>query len=304
MYSNIQKLRNIDLTGYLLPADGDSPQQLSSTNQNRNVIAQSVMLFEEDEYLSKSAMDTLNEDLRKCKCPHLVVKRPYWQMRLIYNSIRQGGFISENIYLPKPIWSQHSLKLSGVAAKTTAFTAIISLVQNESFDIVNNILGLEKLNLTIVLALEEFYSIQNQLWKPFPFIPEIAAVNESESSSVQVDEFLISFIIQFVTLPIFKFFIYQITSRLGSFMSSIKKGVKKYTSLGISRFNALPALLNADEITAYVKLISDLCNSIQVSNCIFIFNIIIMLYSSTFSFKIIISFLCASIIMILNSRID
>ena len=192
MLNSIQKLRNFDITGLLLPIDPDSPQHHTSASQNQsksNHLKHSQNIhFQEDDFLLKIEHKIPLES-NEYKSPSEIVKRPYWQLNLIHKSIVEGSFMNENIYLPKTLWMQHSIKLSGVAAKTSAFNAIISLIQNENtqhLTISNDVTIIEKISLSIMIMLEEFYVIQNQLSKPFSFIPEIKIFNEEDSIASKV----------------------------------------------------------------------------------------------------------------------
>jgi hypothetical protein len=109
---------------------------------------------------------------------------PYWQLRNINRTIQDGGFLTNNVFIHKKIWSQTGTKFSGVTAKTAAFEIILQCI-------LNNVEGLYLCDDDDSLALaqtafaaveDELVGLQNQLSKPFPYIKERGAVNDSMSA--------------------------------------------------------------------------------------------------------------------------
>jgi hypothetical protein len=115
------------------------------------------------------------------------LRLPYWQLRAIKLSIEQGAFITSSIFLPQKVWAQSGVKISGLSAKSTAFQMIINVLAASSLETVPQIVNESSLKLIVpaLVSIEvEYFELQNQLSKSFPFIKEIEVASKDEVGSV------------------------------------------------------------------------------------------------------------------------
>ena len=107
--------------------------------------------------------------------PQNPLRRPYWLLRLVRQSVRQGGFITPKLHVPALVWQMDRASFAGLSVKTRAFEACLILL-------LDRVLPLEKPRGPQDGALArqalqafgtvraEFDQLQNQLSRPFPFI--------------------------------------------------------------------------------------------------------------------------------------
>mmetsp|Transcript_17543 Transcript_17543/g.53698 ORF Transcript_17543/g.53698 Transcript_17543/m.53698 type:complete len:153 (-) Transcript_17543:40-498(-) len=106
--------------------------------------------------------------------PPLPICRPFWQMRLIKNSVENGGNLTRRLHVPKAVWQQHGMKIAGVNQKIVALQRLFVLVCKtcDGHELTADGAGAFTRPLR---ALREFlleaHEIQNDLARPFPFIP-------------------------------------------------------------------------------------------------------------------------------------
>ena len=192
--------------------------------------------------------------------PTSTLKMSYWQLRIIGNSIENGGYLTPNLYIPKNLWTQYGVKFSGLSAKTSAFQTIIANLNNHlsilDLPIIdeNNIED-ENSQLNLLQCLrnahaalksisEEFNNLQNQLSKPFPFIRE--TVKEKDDvmlqSSTQKGQ----------------------VSRITTMVSALSKNVRKYAEVGYQRLGTISVRLSDEDFAAFTTLTSHLCDRSQL----------------------------------------
>ena len=156
-------------------------KQVAFSNSNKKK-RQCHVAFEEDEQLlSFCAAETDYYRAIPEPPPTSSLQLPYWQMRVVMNTIVNGGFITPTVFVPKSVWMQLGVKFSGLSTKTAAFQEIVSVLTNYIFPLASPKDGSGPLSdLTIYQVLtalrscrEEFHKLQNHLAKPFPFINEI-----------------------------------------------------------------------------------------------------------------------------------
>ena len=123
--------------------------------------------------------------------PTSLIKKPYWQLRCIERSIKTGGFLSPDLFLPKQAWDQSHLKIAGYSAKMSAFQAIhllLTEIQVTFSEIAST--SPDKIYNIVSNLVEEFRGIQNQLTQPFSFVPAVAMTHapaeDSEEAEAQV----------------------------------------------------------------------------------------------------------------------
>ena len=136
----------------------------------------SLLLF--DEALIYPAHQKIEE------IPYNNIKYSYYIMRQIEQSMITGAYLTESLFIPNQIWKQYDIKFSGLSAKTVAFQHVHALLGDIHFLTLNNTsISLFKMQELLDHTLNEFNLIQNQLSKPFPFIPEIKLEVESIDDS-------------------------------------------------------------------------------------------------------------------------
>ena len=54
--------------------------------------------------------------------PDSLARRPYWIMRLVRQTVLQGGHLTPRLYVPKGVWAQVGVKFSGFAPKVRSLT--------------------------------------------------------------------------------------------------------------------------------------------------------------------------------------
>ncbi len=110
--------------------------------------------------------------------PENPLRRPYWLLRLIRQTVRQGGFITPRLHVPALVWQMYGASFSGLSVKSKAFEAVLILL-------VDRVLPLEMPRgpQDMVRAREalqvlegvraELDQLQCQLARPFPFIRDV-----------------------------------------------------------------------------------------------------------------------------------
>ena len=61
--------------------------------------------------------------------PQSMLLVPYWQLRALRSSILHGGYLTRDLLLPRGMWQQHDVKMSGISVKIEAFRAMSALLQ-------------------------------------------------------------------------------------------------------------------------------------------------------------------------------
>ena len=91
--------------------DYPSPQEFNSHNQQQ--------LFEPLQPAELRAFENTFEP-----APQSMLLVPYWQLRALRSSILHGGYLTRGLLLPRAMWEQHDVKMSGVSTKVSAFNAM------------------------------------------------------------------------------------------------------------------------------------------------------------------------------------
>ena len=226
---------------------------------------QSQVAFE-DLHLNNN--DTIDTGDRLTK-PSSAVECPYWQLRIIKQTILTGGYITPNVYIPKVMWSQIGLKFSGLSAKTIAFQNIIQILTSNTGSLQQPDTLIESIreNISDETALNEvatqfqaasssmksihddLIALQNHLSKPFPFIKEVQLEEVVESPETPPTSSVSSQV-----------------SRLTNMAIALGKNVKKYAEVGYQRLGTIPTRVSEDEFAAYTLLICNMCDQCQYLN--------------------------------------
>jgi len=201
--------------------------------------------------------------------PTSAVECPYWQLRIIQQTILTGGCITPNVYIPKVMWTQIGLKFSGLSAKTLAFQNIIQILTTNTANLqptdklmenMNEKMGDEAMLNEVTIqfqaaasAMKNVYDdlivLQNHLSKPFPFIKEVQVEEIVESPETPPSSSVSSQV-----------------SRLTNMAIALGKNVKKYAEVGYQRLGTIPTRVSEEEFAAYTSLICTMCDNCQYLN--------------------------------------
>jgi hypothetical protein len=218
----------------------------------------------------------------------------YWILRNVRKTMDPGGFLTNDIFLPKRVWMQQDVKFSGLGAKSAAFDIILKLISGhvEALYLSTDEDSLDLAEASFLAVYEELVALQNNLSKPFPYIKELKisdskedAVETSSSASATQPKgsvrsytphfgSLFSMHCSFLLTPTELFLILAQNgsgraATLSSFVSSFGKNVRKYAEVGFQRLVvALPSKLSAEELEEYVALVTKLCDKCQVRACV------------------------------------
>lgn len=166
---------------------------------------------------------------------------PFWLLKLLKKVIRSGGFLTDSVYVPKPVWRQDGAKFAGLTIKTPAYEQIIIKVTAIVYPIEMPV-DEESANEALValkLLMKEFSQLQNNLSKPFPFIKEVSlaqAPTERRTSSAL-----------------------NVVGLLG-------KNVVKYAETQVQRIGVaiLYAKISEDELQSFGNLAAEVCDRCQI----------------------------------------
>jgi hypothetical protein len=116
--------------------------------------------------------------------PSMPARHPFWLMRLVRASVLTGGFLTEDIFLPKQVWAQIGVKFYALGSKISAFEDIMQLLSDRiaPLQYPSDVYGLDHALVVFEHFLRELMSIQNSLSKPFPFIAEVPVITAASTS--------------------------------------------------------------------------------------------------------------------------
>ena len=122
---------------------------------------------------------TQTEAARKALCataPCDIDRQACWQMRLIRQSITAGGFITPQLHVPPAVWQQSGAKIQGLAFKETSFAQFSAGLERlrACGEKPHGPSGMSAFKEQLKMLCQETIQIQNNLSRPFPFIPEVA----------------------------------------------------------------------------------------------------------------------------------
>ncbi len=173
---------------------------------------------------------------------------PFRLLRSIRRSVDTGAFLTDEVYVPKAMWSQSNVKFSGLSIKTNAFQSVMVLLSEQiaTLQLTDKGMRSDSLNLAcnaFKITRENLRLIQNQLSKPFSYIKEHAIQSET-----------------------------QVTGRKWtSLVSSFSKSMMKYAEVGYQRLGTIPTKISEDDLQAYAQLTSQLCLQCQLIEKWFIY---------------------------------
>lgn len=106
--------------------------------------------------------------------------RPYWLMRVLYKTMTTGGYLTPKLYVPRQIWFQTGIKLTGVSSKfMSCDTALIYLLKMEKENVKDRG-SWNKLDKDLDEICGILGKIQNNLSRKLPFIAEVELTLEKE----------------------------------------------------------------------------------------------------------------------------
>lgn len=226
---------------------------------------QSQVAFEDLHITNNNFIDTADKQTK----PTSAVECPYWQLRIIQETILTGGYITPNVYIPKVMWTQIGLKFSGLSAKSIAFQNIIQILTTNTtnlqppdslIDTLKENMGDEAVISEVSIQFQaasscmkniydDVIALQNHLSKPFPFIKEVLIDDVAESPETPPSSSVSSQV-----------------SRLTNMAIALGKNVKKYAEVGYQRLGTIPTRVSEDEFAAYTLLICSMCDHCQYLN--------------------------------------
>jgi hypothetical protein len=211
--------------------------------------------------------------------PASITDIPYWTLRNIKRSIISGAYITESVFVPKPVWTQTDVKFAGIPVKTTAFEILLRVIESiENSHISADEVSLTPFEISLQVAQDELLSLQNQLSKPFPYIKEVDlnvsrgvsthgvnSVDDSTAVSADTgnpgdndDNFSSRDSISAISRS-------GGNRSFSSFVSALSKGVRKYAEVSFHRLSvALPSKLTSEELNDYTQLIVRVCDKTQL----------------------------------------
>jgi hypothetical protein len=217
----------------------------TSTAKARHVRSQSRVPFVEKPTMRSEELEPT---------PALDARRPYWLMRLIRQTIKEGGYLTPNLFVPRGVWAQVGVKFSGFQARVQAMETLLYLtidkiaVLSKPESAEGRSAGLE--------ALQDFRHItlrmQSDLARPFPFIAEVNSGLAAAARSSLADSSPSS--MKRTNL-----------GKLNHIVKSIGRNVKNTAATAYERIGAsVPNRLMDDELVYYSQLISEVCSKCQV----------------------------------------
>jgi hypothetical protein len=165
---------------------------------------------------------------------------PFWLLKLLKKVIRNGGFLTDKVYIPKPVWGQDGAKFAGLTIKTPAYEQIIIKITATIYPIEMPV-DEETADIALVAlrALsKEFSQLQNNLSKPFPFIKETNVApspSEKRASALNV-------------------------------VGLLGKNVVRYAETQVQRIGVaiLYAKISDDELQSFGNLAAEVCDRCQI----------------------------------------
>ena len=213
------------------------------------------MCFEDESQLFESKLPGADAE----SPPASAQLKPFWLLRLLQRTIKEGAFVSRSLYVSRAVWKMEGARLPGLSAQVAALEQLLSLLNIAFLPLPGSLpeatAALHKFKaFTLELRL-----LQNSLARPFPFIPEVEV--EAEAPQPAADEPG-----KPSDLP-FQLFGGRVVvpralagiSRLGDMVSTVGKSVRRYAETGFQRLNALPAKVSAEELAYLVSVVSNVC---------------------------------------------
>lgn len=172
-------------------------------------------------------------------------RRPYWVMRLIKQTITQGGHLTQRLFVPKGVWAQVGVKFSAFQPKIQAMEMLLYMLLEKVLTLPKPIDEASLLTaLTAMRAFREaLHKIQSDMCRTFPFISEpelLSAPSKSNSPTSGL-------------------------GKINSIVRSIGRNVKNQAVGAYERIgSAVPGRATDDELVYYSQLVSEVCGKCQI----------------------------------------
>lgn len=173
---------------------------------------------------------------------------PFWLLKLLKKVIRHGGFLTDKVFVPKPVWCQDGAKFAGLSIKTPAYEQIIIKITATIYPIE---MPVDEQSAAIALVAlntlaKEFSQLQNNLSKPFPFIKEMNVASTPTETQTRSPR----------------------SSALNSLsaVGLLGKNVVKYAETQVQRIGVaiLYAKISDDELQSFGNLAAEVCDRCQI----------------------------------------
>lgn len=166
---------------------------------------------------------------------------PFWLLKLLKRVIRNGGYLTDKVFIPKPVWRQDGSKFAGLSIKTPAYEQIIINITATIYPI-DMPVDEESADIALValkLLTKEFHLLQNNLSKPFPFIKEVVVAPEVTRSA---------------------------RSSTLSAVGLLGKNVVKYAETQVQRIGValLYTKISDEELQSFGNLAAEVCDRCQI----------------------------------------
>lgn len=209
------------------------------------------MNFEDESLLFDSRLRKLETQ----SPPSSALLKPFWLLRLLQRTIREGAFVSRSLYISRAVWKMEGARLPGLSVQVSALEQLLTQLNV-------GLLPLPGSLSEATAALQKFKAfslelrlLQNSLARPFPFVPEVEVEVEVPPEDPGKAE------------PPFQLFGGRVAvpralagiSRLGDMVSTVGRSVRRYAETGLQRLSALPAKVSAEELAYLVSLVSNVC---------------------------------------------
>ncbi|CAM9550711.1 unnamed protein product [Chrysoparadoxa australica] len=170
--------------------------------------------------------------------------RPYWLMRLIRQTILQGGYITGRLFVPKGVWAQVGVKFSGFAPKISAMESLLYMTIDKIITLPKPANASQRHEYLFILRTfrENAHKVQNDLARPLPFIQEIDTLRYAKATNSKSN-----------------------LSRFNSMVKNLGRNVKNTAAVAYERIGAsVPGKVMDDELVYYSQLVSEVCGKCQV----------------------------------------
>ncbi|CAM9481627.1 unnamed protein product [Phaeothamnion confervicola] len=213
--------------------DGSGP---ASATKPRSRVHQSRVPFEQLELDPNHTIEP---------APDQLARRPYWIMRLVMQTIEQGGYITPRLFAPRGVWTQVGVKFTGFAQKVNAMEALLVMTLQKVI-VLPKPTDAESRRESLRVFMEfrhQVQKLQNDLSRPFPFISEVVT-SKTAKATVSPKTNL---------------------GRFNHMVKNIGRNVKNTAAVAYERIGAsVPGKAGDDELVYYSQVLSTLCSKCQV----------------------------------------
>ena len=237
------EVRRKDMGTTLLLGNPSTPAGTSGNKVRR----MSRVAFDEN-------MDPRHTSNSSIPTPTSFMRKPYHTLRTVRRTIETGAFLSpqgssplSDLFIPRVVWKQFNVKLSGLPSKLSAFDSLIRLIEGhieclvypDSFDCDSVLLVINSFQ----AFAGELADLQNSLSKPFPYINEVSTSASGAAAAGDGG---------------------KEQGGWSSLMAGFGKTVVKYAEVSYQRFGAMQTHVSDEDFFSYSQLLLVLCEKCQV----------------------------------------